>query len=241
MSDQRDKVHFEKVWQSKIDASQIADKYKRGNNLRVDKVLDVVSPGTRFLDLGCGAGILASQLTGKFREIYGVDISETAVRIAQKNGVLAQVCNLNAELLPYEDNFFDTVTILATLQLIYDLNFVLQECFRVLKPKGVIYISVPNMRTFWRLYKLAILGIFPRTSLDPVGLDGGTLHYFCFRNLVELLNKNGFETIDKYGIFCLPGFIRKLPDRGVLGSIKREFFSAEILVKSTKMPYGNKS
>ena len=234
MIERGDKSHFEKIWQNKMEQDQLSVIYKVGDNLRVDKALEIIPSGTYLLDIGCGSGMLASQLAGKYKEAHGIDIAEGAVSIARQKGVLARVSNLNTDPLPYENGFFDTLTILSTLQYIYDLDFALQECYRVLKPEGEIYISIPNMRTFWRLSKLVFLGIFPLTSLDQVGLDGGTLHYFCYRNLVELLKKHGFETVAYYGIYCKPKFFQFLPDHHTLGIIKREFFSAEILVKAKK-------
>lgn len=234
MLGQRDKVHFDKVWERKLNLDQQSFAYKPGANLRVDKALQIISPGHRLLDIGCGTGILAAQARGKFQEVYGVDIAEAAIEIAREHDVLASVVNLNAESLPYENTFFDAITILSAFQCMYDLDMILRECFRVLKPCGELLISVPNMRAVWRLFRLAVLGYFPRTSLDAVGYDGGALHYFCFRNLVELLERRGFETVDSYGIFCLPRFARHLPDRTIIGAVKREFFSAEILLKSLK-------
>ena len=123
MIERRDKSHFEKIWQDKLDQSQLPVTYKVGDNLRVDKAIEIIPAGMRMLDIGCGSGMLASQLAGKFKEVHGIDIAEGAVSLARQKGVLAQVSNLNTDALPYEDGFFDIVTILATLQLIYDLDF----------------------------------------------------------------------------------------------------------------------
>lgn len=234
MLGQRDKAHFEKVWQSKQQHGQFTTAYRLGDNQRVDKTLQIIRSGQRFLDVGCGTGILALQVKAKFLEVYGVDIAEIPVQVACQQGIQASLVNLNAEPLPYADDFFDSLTILAALQLMYDPEAVIQEAFRVLKPNGELLISLPNMRTVWRVYKLAVLGRFPRTSLDTVGCDGGTLHYFCYHDIVKLLRHAGFVPTASYGIFCLPKFLRHLPDNGFLGSLKRDFFSAEILVRAMK-------
>lgn len=232
----RDKQQYQKIWQDKLASNTVQTTYMHGVNQRVDKVLEVLSPSQYLLDIGCGSGVLLaeSQKRGLAENIYGIDISETALEIAKNSGVNGQVVNLNQDALPYPDNYFNTVTILATLQLLYDMNFVLGECHRVLKPCGHLLVSLPNMRTLGKLYKLVFRGEFPRTSQDSSGYDGGTLHYFCYRNIMDLFHANHFRPVSTWGIFCRPSFVARIPDKGLAGAIKREFFSGEILVRSMR-------
>jgi methionine biosynthesis protein MetW len=222
--------HYAEVWGRK----SITD-YVPGSNLRVEAAANILHPGQRLLDVGCGDGILGMLVRNRFEEIYGVDISDKAIEVAQRRGIKAYKVNLNVEALPFEDNYFDSITCLATLQLIYDINTMLREFNRVLKPDGELVLTVPNMRAYWRIFKLVVLGYFPRTSLDPEGYDGGTLHYFCYRNLKDLLEKSGFKVMMCRGIFCLPRLIEKLPDRGWVGKLKAEFLSAEMLVRAVEV------
>lgn len=222
--------HYAEVWGRK----SITD-YVPGSNLRVEAAANILHPGQRLLDVGCGDGILGMLVRNRFEEIYGVDISDKAIEVAQRRGIKAYKVNLNVEALPFEDNYFDSITCLGTLQLIYDMNTMLREFNRVLKPDGELVLTVPNMRAYWRIFKLVVLGYFPRTSLDPEGYDGGTLHYFCYRNLKDLLEKSGFKVMMRRGIFCLPRLIEKLPDRGWVGKLKAEFLSAEMLVRAVEV------
>lgn len=233
----RDKQHYQKVWQDKLTNNTAQATYTYGVNQRVDKVLDVLTPSQSMLDIGCGSGVLLaeSKNRGLAANIYGVDISETALEMAKKVGVNGQIVNLNQEALPYPDNYFNTVTILATLQLLYDMNFVLTECHRVLKLNGDLLVSLPNMRTVGKLYKLMFRGEFPRTSQDISGYDGGTLHYFCYRNILDLFHENRFHPVSAWGIFCRPSFVARISDKGLAGAIKREFFSGEILVRCMRV------
>ncbi len=235
---QWDSTHFDKVWQSKAERGQLFfAAYVPGANPRVDKALQLISGGTRFLDIACGTGVLSVQMRDRFQEVYGVDIADAPVQIAREHGVMASIVNLNTQPLPFEDDYFSAVTIMSALQYMYDLDFVLSECFRVLSPRGELLICIPNMRTFWRIWKLAVWGTFPRTSFD-IGYDGGTLHYFCRKDVARLLRRNGFEVTSACGIVSLPRFLRHVPDRGLPGYVKREFFSAEICVKAVRLPEG---
>ena len=221
--------HYARVW-----ARKNLGNYVPGSNLRVEAAARILRPGQRLLDVGCGDGTLGVLVQDRFEEIYGVDIADKAIELSQRRGIKAYKVNLNVERLPFENDYFDTVTCLATLQLIYDVIFVLKEFNRVLKSGGELILTVPNMRAYWRIFKLVVLGIFPRTSLDFEGYDGGTLHYFCYRNLRSLLEETGFKVNMHKGIFCLPRFLEKVPDWGWVGKLKAEFFGAEMLVRAVK-------
>ena len=233
MLGQSSQHHFNQVWKRKME-SQDGLVYVPGINLRVDKALQNLSRGFGLLDIGCGNGILLSQIQDRFEDARGIDVAEDAVNLVRQNGLRADVVNLNLESLPYPDSHFDVITILSALQYFYDLNHVLGECYRVLSHSGILMLSVPNMRTFWRIGRLLFRGTFPRVSKDKEGYDGGTLHYFAFANLNQLLVENGFKILWAHGIFCTPRFFERFPDRGWIGAIKREFFGAETFIMAVK-------
>jgi len=227
MTANRSSEIFDQYWQNK---NQISPE-----NQRVKKAIQVLSGGQRLLDIGCGDGNLGASLTGRYAEVFGVDIAAKAVELARAKGVNAIQLNLNEYPLPYPDLFFDSVTLLSVLQYFYDIESVLAECHRVLRPEGEILLSSPNMRAFWRLYRLTFQGRFPRTSIDLTGYDGGALHYFCYQNMVELLEQRGFKVILGRGIFCLPHWANQWTDRGLVGWFKREFLGAEFFVRAVKL------
>jgi methionine biosynthesis protein MetW len=229
-----DDNHFDRIWKRKLQKTH-STSYAVGDNLRVDKTLSVLGSGRRVLDIGCGTGVLLFQLKERFDEIYGIDISREAVMVARKNGVQASVVDFNLQPLPYQDEFFDIVTILSTLQYFIDPEKTLSECNRVLAPKGRLMLSVPNIRAIWRIGKLLFQGSFPRVSMDAEGYDGGTLHYFAFTDLKELLHKNGFNVLQAHGIFCIPKIVARASNTGIIGWAKREFFSAEVFINAIKI------
>jgi SAM-dependent methyltransferase len=226
--------HFDAVWRQKQEAGAPI-RYRPGENRRVDEALRLLIPGQRMLDVGCGAGSLAAEAQRRFAEVHGVDVSPVAVELACATGMRARVVDLSAEPLPHPDGAFDAVTALGVLPYVWDLDWLLRECVRVLRAGGQMVVGVPNMRAWWRLWSLAARGRFPRTSHDPVGYDGGSVHYFCRRNLVELLQHHRLATIRAHGIFCVPRVLEPLPDAGVTGWLKREFLGAEVVVDARKI------
>jgi len=225
--------HFDAVWRHKQD-SGASLAYRPGENRRVDKALRFLIPGARMLDVGCGAGALTAEAQRRFKEVHGVDVSPIAVDLARASGMQASVVDLGTQPLPHADGAFDAVTALGVLPYVWDLDWLLRECARVLRAGGQMVVGVPNMRSWWRLWSLAARGRFPRTSHDPVGYDGGSMHYFGRRNLVELLQRHGLATVAAHGVFCVPRLLETLPDGFPTGWAKRELFAAEIVVDARK-------
>ncbi len=97
------------------------------------------APGDAILDAGCGMGLLTSGLD---RERHGVDFAAEYVAIAQTNGLDAIVGDL--EHLPYPDGAFALVVAADVLEHVLDLNIVVSECLRVLRPGGVLVVRSPD-------------------------------------------------------------------------------------------------
>lgn len=226
---------FEELWHRRLeDATSLV--YVPGRNLRIDCAARMLQPGSRLLDVGCGSGMLAIAVRGKFEQVYGVDIAESAVAAACRQGVAATRVDLSRDPLPFDSGFFGAVTLLAVLPYVYDPRRTLDECHRVLRDGGQFVLSVANMRTIGKFFRLFIRGRFPTTSkLNSSACDGGAMHYFCSRDLEDLLRSTGFEVTARKGIFCRPRFLERFPDTfPVLGNLKSEFFGGEVLLVARK-------
>lgn len=187
-----------------------------------------------LLDIGCGTGALSPFVKDRFDTIVGLDLVEGVLVEARGAGEVP-VCGTFNDPLPFLSNTFDAVVLLASLQLANNPKDVLVEVDRVTRPGGIVVLSVPNMRVITRLIKLLVLGTFPQTSADLAGYDGGTLHYFCFRNVAEMLQQFGLRVIWQGGAFPRPQLARLWPERpGIFRKFKSEFLSAEVLIKALK-------
>jgi methionine biosynthesis protein MetW len=203
--------------------------------LRVRDALALLDPGDRLLDVGCGEGTLGQLARTMFREVHGIDIAEDAVRLSREKGLITHRVNLNTEPAPYSDNTFDTVVTLDVIEHMFDPIRFIRELHRILRPGGHLVLSTPNIRKIQRVLTL-IRGRFPRTSYDPVGFDGGHLHYFTSADLRDLLTTNGFDVVTVDGI-C--GDRRTWKYRLVVGLLGRrfekEFLSHAVLMKARKV------
>ncbi len=222
---------YQTIWREKIAREQdlAAD-----GNLRVDAALPLLDRGQRLLDIGCGEGTLGSRASGLFAEVHGVDIADDAVRMATHKGIIARRINLNSEPLPYPDAYFDTVVTLDVIEHVFDPVRFVGEIVRVLQPGGSVILSTPNIRKIQRIATL-VRGRFPRTSFDPVGYDGGHLHYFTARDVRVLFEASGLTVAHLGGIF---GDRRTWKYRLAVAlcgkNAEREFLANAILIKARK-------
>jgi ubiquinone/menaquinone biosynthesis C-methylase UbiE len=108
-------------------------------------------PGERVLDLGCGAGwasrLLAQMVGGGERpgQVIGLDVSDEMIRRARANS--KEYDNIlfvvgSAEQVPWEENFFDKVLSVESFYYYGDQDRALDELFRVIAPKGELYILI---------------------------------------------------------------------------------------------------
>ncbi|KKO20381.1 MAG: two-component response regulator [Candidatus Brocadia fulgida] len=108
-----------------------------------------------------------------------------------KKGINVSACDINLEPLPYPDNSFDCITLIAVIEHLIDPYHSLKEITRVLKTGGTLIIGTPNVASFSNRIKL-LLGKRPRTSFDA-GWDGGHLLYFTPKELELLLTQHRFK------------------------------------------------
>ncbi len=136
----------------------------------------------KILDIATGTGdlaIMAAQRT-KAKEIIGADISKGMLAVGEQKIQAKALSNrvqlqfADSENLPFENDYFDAVTVAFGVRNFENLDGGIQEIYRVLKPGGVFYVletSVPVYPVIKQLYLLHsnfLLPVFGKLfSKDP--------------------------------------------------------------------------
>ena len=138
------------------------------------------------LDLGCGDGRLAAEL--RARSVTGADVSEVALERARRRVPGARFVGIEPDApLPFGDGEFDLVLLAETIEHVRDVQLLLSEVRRVLRPGGTIAISTPAHSRLTAL-RLALTGW--ERLFQPLSPH---LRFFTRRSLAGLLREMGFE------------------------------------------------
>jgi methionine biosynthesis protein MetW len=227
---------YEAYWHGR---QQTAD-HEQNDSLFPNEVFEVVDSllkhGEKLLDIGCGNGSLIDITTEKFAEVHGCDISKTAIQEAKKRGIRAVCVDLNEVFLPYKSGSFDVIICLEVLDYVFDPLHLLCEIKRILRSKGQVILTVPNIRYFRHLAKLLLNGSFPHTTTDNFVWGGGHIHYFTTKDLSTLFKTAKFDQV----IFHINqeqfkrSWKRRMIYRLIGDSIFKEWLCGGIVLKVSK-------
>ncbi|MDX2066754.1 MAG: class I SAM-dependent methyltransferase [Fimbriimonadaceae bacterium] len=106
------------------------------------------------MDIGCGTGAATLQLRQTWR-VIGVDMNADALRFSQSRG-LTDMVQGSGEQLPLACDSVHGAMGLDVFEHIPDDRAAFAECFRVLKPGGILVLSVPAFRWLWGPHDVAL-------------------------------------------------------------------------------------
>jgi SAM-dependent methyltransferase len=173
------------------------------------------APG-RILDVGCGEGRFAAELTLAGLQVLGVDVAQEALRRAR-----AKHADLDLRLVPVEgpwplaDSSFDVVWAGETIEHVADTAAWLSEVRRVLRSEGTLLLSTPAHGRLG-MFALALSHRRFDAHFDP---RSDHLRFYSDRTLTRLLEDFGFADIHVRKAGGLPGARRLL-----LASARRSRF-----------------
>jgi methionine biosynthesis protein MetW len=160
-------------------------------------IAEIIQPGTRVLDLGCGEGLLLAWLsTNKKVLARGVEIEASNVRKAIARGVSAYQGDIDEGLADYPDKAFDYVILSQTLQETHAPLQVLTEMLRVGR-RAII--SFPNFGHWTVRAAMVFSGQAPKTDLFPYDwYDSPNIHFLSINDFEDLCRTKGFPIERRY-------------------------------------------
>ncbi len=190
-----------------------ANREQLGNlqlNLDFLSRIELLKPGSKILEIGCGIGGVVFELDKQGHDITGIDISSEAIAYGLKKYGDIKLEVQAAEVLPYENKSFDIVLSFDLFEHIAQIDKHVSEVFRVLKNDGYYLFQTPNKysnATFETLSKKSLRWRRAHPSLHTPG------------QLKRRLAKHGFETqfikMNPINEFT----VKKLKRLGPMGSI----------------------
>lgn len=135
----------------------------------------------RVLDLGCNKGLLVKAFRELKIDSYGCDIShEALISSPIEIRKYLKLLDITIDKLPFDNKEFDLITMLDVVEHLSNFDLILSEVHRVLKTRGLLYISTPS----------------PLTNIycdDPTHINVHSKSFW-----INLFEKHGFTYINEF-------------------------------------------
>lgn len=192
-----------------------------------------------LLDLGCGTGAFALELQALGTPI-GADMSLLALDFARGRGA-TDLVQSDGSALPFRANTFDAAIGLDVFEHIDNDVAALAECARVLRPGGVLVLTVPAFKALWGPHDVALHHFRRyrkremRDRLTQVGLEPTRLSYSVFFLFPIVLLIRVFEKRKRgpaeASLPTVPEWLNRALIR--LGALEA------VLIRSISLPWGS--
>ncbi len=178
-------------------------------------------------DIGCGGGILSSQLAREGGKVTAIDAAPKLIKVAKLHALEANLdidykVELSSETVNNSGAAFDLVTCMELIEHVPEPRLLVEDCAQLLKPGGTLIISTLNRNLI--SYALGILAAEYVLQLIPKGTHDYT-KFLKPSELVKMTRSAGLVALDISGMYYNPltrhASIRVAPVINYLGSFRK--------------------
>lgn len=165
-----------------------------------------IQPGDRVLELGCATGLMTTRFVAAGATVVGVDRSSGYLERAH-NRNLKNVIWEQADIakhLALDNATYDHITVCNLLHEVADPGAILHLCRPLLRPGGLIHITLQNPLSLHRLVALHAGMIDDLMTVSNRGEAFGTLRLMSSEQLIWLIEQVGFQQIERRGLMLKP-------------------------------------
>lgn len=160
-------------------------------------IYQIVEPGSKILDLGCGDGdlifILAKEKNAK---VQGIELNEQSIYKCVEKGLSVFHSDIDSGLPEYPDKSFDYVILNQSLQQVKRVEFVLQEALRIGKK---VIVGFPNFAFIKARIDIFFTGKAPiSSSLPYYWYDTPNTHFLSIKDFRDFCSEKKIKILDAY-------------------------------------------
>lgn len=195
--------------------------------------------GDQFLDLGCGTGVVLTELESRGRPV-GLDMSPLALGFCRRRG-LTRLVRGDATAMPLQTDWSTAIIALDVFEHIESDTAAFAEAYRALAPGGILVLSVPAFQSLWGPHDVALMHFRRythrelRKRLVAAGFQVERLSYSVFFLFPIVVIVRFFEKRKKgpakASLVALPGWINGF----LIGVQTLEAF----LISKFSLPWGS--
>lgn len=158
-----------------------------------------INPNAKVLDVGCGGGFLSNPLSELGHDVTGLDISKESLEVAKRYDTSKRVKYIaaDARAIPLPDNSFDVIISMDFLEHVSEVQEVVSEISRILKPGGLFFFHTFNRNPVAHLVAIKFVEWFVKNTKKNLHVID---MFIKPEELKKNLNKAGLKQIELKGV-----------------------------------------